>query len=130
MTIRRAGAAIARAPEGISNRPFWVETLLVSARDGEINAMRATLDPGVVTHWHSHPKGQALYVLSGVGRVQRAGGAVEEVRADDFVWFAPGEAHWHGASADSAFSYVSLQAAQDGAMVQWIGPVALKGASS
>jgi len=28
MTIRRAGAAIGRAPDGIATAPFWVEILL------------------------------------------------------------------------------------------------------
>lgn len=130
MTIRRAGAAIARSPDGVSSDPFWVETLLESGQEGEINAIRATFDPGVVTHWHTHPRGQALFVLFGVGRVQRRGGPVEDVRAGDFVWFAPGEPHWHGASPTSAFAYVSLQAVEKGAMVNWLEPVAFEGASS
>ena len=130
MTIHRAGTTIARAPQNISNQPFWVEPLLESVREGELNAVRATLDPGVVTHWHSHPRGQALYVLSGVGRVQREGGPVEEVRADDFVWFAPGERHWHGASQHSPFAYVSLQAVENGAMVAWFEPLVLEGEPS
>jgi hypothetical protein len=30
------------------------------------------------------------------------GGPIEEVRAGDIVWFAPGERHWHGASPTTA----------------------------
>ncbi|HMG51311.1 MAG TPA: cupin domain-containing protein [Inquilinus sp.] len=123
MTIRRAGTAIARAPEGIASGPFWVERLLDGSRDGEMTAMRATLDPGVRTHWHGHPLGQLLYVLSGVGLAQRDGGPVAEARAGDCVWFAPGERHWHGASPDSAFAYVSIQAVRDGTAVHWLEPV-------
>jgi quercetin dioxygenase-like cupin family protein len=124
MTIRRAGAATQRAPDGISSGPFWVEMLHSSSRDGENTAMRATLDPGIVTHWHSHPRGQILYVLSGVGCVQRDGGRIEEVRAGDCVWFAPDERHWHGAAPDSVFSYVSIQAVYKGTAVRWMEPVA------
>lgn len=123
MTIRRAGAAT-RAPDGIASGPFRVEMLLASSRDGENTAMRATLDPGIVTHWHSHPRGQILYVLSGVGRVQRDGGGIEEVRADDCIWFAPDERHWHGATPDSVFSYISIQAVHRGTAVRWMEPVA------
>jgi quercetin dioxygenase-like cupin family protein len=123
MTIRRAGTGIARAPDGIASGPFWVERLLDGGRDGEMTAMRATLDPGVRTHWHSHPLGQLLYVLSGVGLAQRDGGPVAEVRAGDCVWFAPGERHWHGASPDSAFAYVSIQAVRGGTAVHWLEPV-------
>jgi quercetin dioxygenase-like cupin family protein len=123
MTIRRAGAAT-RAPDGIASGSFWVEMLLASTRGGENTAMRATLDPGIVTHWHSHPRGQILYVLSGVGRVQRDGGGIEEVRAGDCVWFGPDERHWHGAAPDSVFSYVSIQAVYKGTAVRWTEPVA------
>ena len=123
MSVRRVGASISRSPEGIASAPFWAEMLLESSRDGENTAMRATLDPGVITHWHSHPRGQLLYVLSGVGLAQCEGGAVEELRGGDCVWFAPGERHWHGAGQDSTFSYVSVQAVRDGTAVQWMEPV-------
>jgi len=118
MTIRRPGSAV-RSPEGISNAPFWVEMLLDSEVDGENTAMRATLDPGTVTHWHTHPRGQLLYVLFGVGLVQRKGEPVEEVRTGDAIWFAPDELHWHGATADSPFSYLSIQGFEKGRFVDW-----------
>lgn len=124
MHIRRDGAGIGRSPQGVASAPFWAETLLESTVDGEINAMRATLDPGTRTNWHTHPRGQLLYVLSGAGEAQREGGPVETVQAGDSVWFAPGEKHWHGAGASSTFSYVSVQAVQDGRMVDWLEPVA------
>ena len=123
MTIRRVGETVSRSPEGIASAPFWVEMLLASNVEGENTVMRATLDPGVVTHWHTHPRGQFLYVLSGVGRAQRDGGPVEEIRAGDCVWFAPGEKHWHGAGAQSPFSYLSVQAVEGGTAVHWLEPV-------
>lgn len=130
MTVHRPGRAIARAPDGVASAPFWAEILFDSAREGENTVMRAHLDPGVVTHWHTHPRGQLLYVLSGVGLAQRDGGPVEELRAGDCVWFAPGERHWHGAQADSAFSYVSIQGVRDGAMVHWLEPVSQERSAS
>jgi quercetin dioxygenase-like cupin family protein len=123
MTIRRAGGPIARAPDGIASGPFWAEWLLEGRLDGEMTAMRATLDPGIRTRWHSHPLGQLLYVLHGVGLAQRAGGPVEEVRAGDCVWFAPDERHWHGAAAESVFTYLSIQPVWNGTAVHWMEPV-------
>jgi len=123
MTIRRIGETVGRSPEGIASAPFWVEMLLASNAEGENTAMRATLDPGVVTHWHTHPRGQFLYVLSGVGLAQRDGAPVEEIRAGDCIWFAPGEKHWHGASPQSPFSYLSVQAVANGTAVRWLEPV-------
>ncbi|QCI69069.1 cupin domain-containing protein [Phreatobacter stygius] len=125
MTIIRAGSAIASGPAGVASGPFWAETLIASAGDGDPTVVRATFEPGAITHWHSHPLGQVLYVLTGVGRVQRAGGPVEEIRSGDCVWFAPGERHWHGASPDSLFGYVSIQAVHEGTAVHWMEPVAM-----
>ncbi len=122
MTVRHAGQSIERVP-AISTAPFWAELLLESAVDGENNVMRASVDPGIITHWHTHPRGQFLYVLSGVGFAQRDGGARVELRAGDCVWFAPHERHWHGASTTSTFCYLSIQAAQDGTAVSWFEPV-------
>ncbi len=127
MTIRRAGDGITRAPQDVASGPFLVQMLLSSRTEGEMTAMRAFVEPGVVTHWHSHPRGQLLYVLDGVGLVQRHGGGIVEVRAGDSVWFAPGERHWHGATPVSPFSYVSVQAVKDGAAVTWFEPVETTG---
>jgi quercetin dioxygenase-like cupin family protein len=123
MTIQRAGSGIVRAPEGVASGPFLVQMLLSSRAEGEMTAMRAFIEPGVLTHWHSHPRGQLLFVLDGVGLVQRDGGDVIEVHAGDSIWFAPGERHWHGATPASPFSYLSVQPVKDGTAVHWMEPV-------
>lgn len=123
MTIQRAGNGITDAPEGISSKAFRMQALISSQADGEITATRAFLEPGVVTHWHTHPRGQFLFVLEGVGLLQREGGAIQEVKAGDSVWFAPNERHWHGAAPVSSLSYVSVQTVQDGVAVRWLEPV-------
>lgn len=124
MTIVRDGVGIAAAPEGIASGPSRVQTLLSSTVEGEMTAMRAFIDPGVVSHWHSHPRGQLLFVLEGLGLVQRDGGEVIEVCAGDCIWFAPGERHWHGAHPTGPFGYISVQPVQDGTAVHWMKPVA------
>ncbi|OWV85725.1 cupin [Rhizobium sp. R635] len=121
MTVRRPGKVV-RSPEDVATAPFWVEMLLDGA-DGENTAMRATLDPGTITRWHTHPQGQLLYVLSGQGLAQNESGAVEELRAGDAIWFAPGERHWHGATDDSPFSYISIQPSENGSVVEWLDHV-------
>lgn len=129
MTVHRAGTSLARSPDGSSTAPFWVEMLLESSVEGENTAMRVTADPGVITHWHTHPRGQLLIVIAGVGLAQREGGAVEEIRAGDSVWFAPDERHWHGATPLSPFTYISIQGIRDGAAVHWMEPVLREGAA-
>jgi quercetin dioxygenase-like cupin family protein len=124
MTIHRAGTTIAPGPKSVASGEFWGEVLLNSGVDGECTVTRATFAPGSITHWHTHPLGQILYAISGVGQVQRAGGDVHEIRPGDCVWFAPNERHWHGAAPHSVFIYVSIQRVQHGAYVQWLDPVA------
>jgi quercetin dioxygenase-like cupin family protein len=79
-----------------------------------------TFEPGARTAWHTHPLGQTLIIVSGVGRVQRWDGPVEEVRPGDVVWFPPGEKHWHGASATTAMTHIAIQEQLDGRVVEWM----------
>jgi quercetin dioxygenase-like cupin family protein len=76
-----------------------------------------TFEPGARTAWHTHPLGQTLIVTSGLGWVQAWGGAVEEIRPGDVVWFPPGEKHWHGATPRTAMTHIALQEALDGKVV-------------
>lgn len=64
--------------------------------------------PGARTAWHTHALGQTIFVTEGVGRVQRQGGEIEEIRAGDSVFFEPGENHWHGASPDRFMAHVAI----------------------
>lgn len=88
-----------------------------------IGGATVTFEPAARTAWHTHPLGQTLLVLSGVGRVQREGGPVEEIHPGDIVWFAPGEKHWHGAAPECAMSHVAIAEALDGKVVDWMEKV-------
>ena len=80
-------------------------------------------DPGARTAWHTHPLGQTLVVISGVGLAQREGGPVETIYAGDVIWFPPGEKHWHGATAAAPMTHIAIQEALDGKTVDWLEPV-------
>ncbi len=75
------------------------------------------------TNWHSHPLGQTLIVTSGVGRVQREGGPIEEIRPGDIVTISPGEKHWHGAAPDTAMTHIAITESLDGKNTDWLEPV-------
>lgn len=79
-----------------------------------------TFEPGARTAWHTHPLGQTLIVTSGLGRVQRVGGPIEEIRPGDVVWIEPGEKHWHGASPHAAMTHIAIQEQLDGKAVEWM----------
>jgi quercetin dioxygenase-like cupin family protein len=70
-----------------------------------------TFEPGARTAWHTHPKGQILMVTAGLGRVQRDGEPVEEIRPGDVVLIPAGEKHWHGASSTTAMTHVAINEA-------------------
>jgi quercetin dioxygenase-like cupin family protein len=61
-----------------------------------------------------------LIVASGFGRVQRWGGAIEEIGPGDVVLIAPNEKHWHGASPNTAMTHIALQEKLDGKVVEWL----------
>ena len=77
-------------------------------------------EPQARTAWHTHPLGQTLHVVSGVGRVQLWGGPIREIRPGDTVWIAPGEKHWHGAGPDTDMVHIALQEHLDGKHVTWL----------
>jgi quercetin dioxygenase-like cupin family protein len=98
--------------------PLFAATALARAAGA-----RVTFEPGARTNWHTHPLGQTLIVTHGLGRVQREGGPVEEIRPGDVVCFAPGERHWHGASPEVAMTHIAIHEALDGRSVDWAEPV-------
>ena len=83
-------------------------------------AAKVTFEPNARTAWHTHPLGQTLIVVSGVGWAQREGGPIEEIKPGDVVWFAPNEKHWHGASATLAMTHIAIQEELNGKVVEWM----------
>ena len=59
-------------------------------------------------------------VTAGFGWAQREGEPREEIRPGDVVWFAPGERHWHGATATTAMTHIAIQEKLDGTVVEWM----------
>ena len=82
-----------------------------------------SFEPGARTAWHSHPLGQTLIVVAGVGWTRCDGEARQEIRAGDIIWCPPGHRHWHGATMTSPMSHIALQEALDGKVVTWMEKV-------
>jgi quercetin dioxygenase-like cupin family protein len=109
-----------RAPQESFTGTVWQDPIITPQSPARINSSRVTFEPGARTAWHTHPLGQTLYVIAGVGRVQAKGGPVSEIRPGDVVWIPPGEKHWHGASPTNAMTHVAMQEALDGNHVTWM----------
>ena len=97
-----------------------VDPLFEAPDPARVRGASVTFEPGARTAWHTHPLGQTLIVISGVGRAQREGGPIEEIRPGDVVWFEPGEKHWHGAAPTTAMNHIALQEALNGKVVEWM----------
>ena len=82
-----------------------------------------TFEPGARTVWHTHPLGQTLIVIAGLGRTQRWGGPIEEIRPGDVVCIAPNEKHWQGATPTTAMTHIAIQEQLDGKAVDWLEKV-------
>ena len=79
-----------------------------------------SFDAGARTAWHTHPRGQVLFVTEGVGRIQRWGWPVDEIRPGDVVWIPPGVKHWHGAAPTSAMTHIAIVENLNGRSVDWM----------
>lgn len=93
------------------------------AGSGALSGATVTFEPGARTAWHTHPLGQTLLVVSGLGRVQRRGGLIQAIRPGDIVWFEPGEEHLHRAAPDCAMSHIAIAEKKDGPAVTWLSKV-------
>jgi quercetin dioxygenase-like cupin family protein len=112
-----------RAPADYFTGTVWMDPVIEAEDPARLNAARVTFEPGARTAWHTHPLGQTLYVLSGVGRVQSEGGPLRSIRAGDTVWIPPGEKHWHGADPAIGMVHLALQEGLDGVQADWFEKV-------
>ncbi len=82
-----------------------------------------TFAPGARTAWHSHPLGQTLLVVAGVGVVQQWGEPAQTIRPGDLVWIPPNTRHWHGATGSVSMAHIAIAEAMDGVAVEWMEQV-------
>lgn len=121
--IRNGSQPSGKGPEEYFTGTVRVDPLFNPPAPARVAMALVTFEPGARTAWHTHPLGQTLIVTAGFGWVQREGGEVQEIRQGDIVWFAPGEKHWHGATATTAMSHIAIQEKLNGSPVDWMEKV-------
>ena len=109
-----------RAPSESFTGTVLQDPIITPQAPGRVAANRVAFEPGARTAWHTHPLGQTLYVVFGVGRVQTKGSQIREIKAGDVVWIPPNEKHWHGAAPTTGMVHVAMQEALDGSHVTWM----------
>ena len=98
----------------------WQDPIIEAPAPARIRSGKVSFEPGSRTAWHTHPLGQTLHVISGVGRVQAKGGPIREIKAGDTVWIPPNEKHWHGAGPNTGMVHIAMQESLDGKHVEWM----------
>ena len=98
MQITRNSVETTPGPSDWFTGAVYIDAVAAPSAPRALSASSVHFTPGARTAWHTHPNGQTIYVLEGVGLAQRRGGPVEVIRPGDRVFFEPGEEHWHGAA--------------------------------
>jgi quercetin dioxygenase-like cupin family protein len=120
MRFTRSGGQTTSGPEAWFTGSVAIDGLRNSDEQSAVGCAHVRFSPGSRTAWHSHPKGQTLYVTDGIGLVGIRGGRVQEIRPGDVVYIEPDEEHWHGATPDRFMAHVAIQEADaDGEVVTW-----------
>jgi quercetin dioxygenase-like cupin family protein len=120
MQITKSSVATALGPGDWFTGAVYIDAVAVPSDASRLSASNVHFTPGARTAWHTHPRGQTIYVTEGVGLVQRRGEAIEVVYPGDRVFFEPGEEHWHGAAPDRFTVHLAmLEVDDDGNPATW-----------
>ena len=124
MRIIRAGSRpTVKASSDYFTGTVWQDPIIEADEPARARALKVSFEPMARTAWHTHPLGQTLHVISGVGLVGLRNKAPQFIKAGDTVWIPPGEEHWHGASATNSMAHIAIQEALDGRVAKWLDKV-------
>jgi quercetin dioxygenase-like cupin family protein len=113
MQITRTVIETRSGPSEWFTGAVYLDQIAAPAPPARLRGYSVHFTPGARTAWHTHPNGQTIYVLDGVGLAQRRGGPVEVIRPGDRVFFEPGEEHWHGAAATRFMTHIAMLEVDD-----------------
>ncbi|NVZ69404.1 (R)-mandelonitrile lyase [Pseudomonas costantinii] len=122
--IRRSStqASVAGSGEYFSGR-VRVDPLFPASEEVNASGAYVSFEAGARSAWHTHPAGQRLVVVSGVGLTQEWGKPVQQILPGDVIVCPPGVKHWHGAAPNSAMMHLAVTGTVDGKNVQWLEKV-------
>lgn len=119
MKYAQSGGQTAKGPGDNFTGDVYVDFVRQPDDQTAVGCGHVHFTPGARTVWHTHPKGQTLYVTDGIGYVGTRQGK-QEIRPGDVVYIEPGEEHWHGATPDRFMSHIAIQEADEqGNVVTW-----------
>ena len=113
MEITKNAIATTTGPGEWFTGAVYLDSVAAPSGQSRVSAVSVHFTPGARTAWHTHPHGQTIYVLEGVGLCQRRGGPIEVIRPGDRVFFEPGEDHWHGAASTRFMTHLAVLQVDD-----------------
>ena len=113
MQITRSSIETMVGPSDWFTGSVYIDQVATPTAPSRLNAISVHFTPGARTAWHTHPNGQNIYVIEGVGLAQRRGGPIEVIRPGDRVFFEPGEDHWHGATPNRFMAHLAMVEVDD-----------------
>ncbi|MDD2467965.1 MAG: carboxymuconolactone decarboxylase family protein [Desulfobulbus sp.] len=116
--VTRKTAPQEAAPDHFTGK-VSVESLFASQGSGSYSGGVVNFQAGARTAWHTHPAGQTLIIVSGLGLVQAEGEPAQAMQPGDVVWIPANVRHWHGASPNHAMSHVAIAEPENGSTVKW-----------
>jgi len=122
--ITRVGeqASVAGPEENFTGR-VRVDPLFAATPEVNASGAYVTFEPGARSAWHTHPAGQRLVVVSGVGLTQEVGKPIQEIHPGDVIECPPGVRHWHGAAPTIAMTHLAVTGVVNGKSVDWMEKV-------
>jgi quercetin dioxygenase-like cupin family protein len=74
----------------------------------DLSVARRRFEAGARSYWHSHERGQLLYVEAGRMWAQKRGQAKHELGPGESDYTGPNVEHWHGATPQSHLIQVNV----------------------
>ena len=108
MQITRNGINTTVGPKEWFTGAVYIDTVATPGEASRVSASSVHFTPGARTAWHTHPNGQTIYVIEGVGLAQRRGGPIVVIRPGDRVFFEQDEDHWHGAAPTRFMTHIAM----------------------
>lgn len=100
----------------------WLNNLAQADSINQNAVGSVTFQPGARTKWHSHPAGQIILALEGVGYYQEKGSPKIIVNKGDVIKCPADIPHWHGASKNTKFVQVAITGREKGETI-WLEKV-------
>ncbi len=103
-------------PKEVQHQPLFIgesvmQSLIDKGMSKDFWSCLRSWPAGARAKFHSHSSDQLIFVTEGKGSMATEEG-IEIVHPGEIVFIPAGEKHWHGATKDSAVSYIQIQAGE------------------